>query len=197
MEPFWRDMIRTGLSGYEGARFFGKEDDLAHPIWAARRFGQSLTFLPDGRIIQIAGEHEDSYDPDFCIYNDVFVHHPDGGIDVCGYPEDVFPPTDFHTATLVNKRYIWIIGSLGYRDYRQPGVTPVYRLDTQSLRMERMEVAGSGPGWISSHRARLLDQTKIEVSGGQVAILGADGRGDLVANPKTAVLETSTVRWLD
>jgi hypothetical protein len=41
----------------------------------------SLTLLPDGRAIQIGGEHEDYYDPDFCIYNDVFVHEPDRSID--------------------------------------------------------------------------------------------------------------------
>jgi hypothetical protein len=28
-------------------------------VWCAQRFGQSLSFLPDGRVIQIAGEHED------------------------------------------------------------------------------------------------------------------------------------------
>jgi hypothetical protein len=27
--------------------------------------------------VQIGSEHEDDYDPDFCIYNDVFVHGGD------------------------------------------------------------------------------------------------------------------------
>jgi hypothetical protein len=36
-----------------------------------QRFGQSLTFLPDGRAVQIGGEHVDFYYPVFCIYNDV------------------------------------------------------------------------------------------------------------------------------
>jgi len=25
--------------------------------------------LPDGRLVSVGGEHEDYYDPDFCIYN--------------------------------------------------------------------------------------------------------------------------------
>ena len=70
-------------------------------MWCANRFGQSLTRLPVGRAIQFGGEHEDSYDQDFCIYSDVFVHHPDVRVDVYGYPDDVFPPTDFHTATMI------------------------------------------------------------------------------------------------
>ena len=67
----------------------------AAPGWCADRFGQSLTLLPDGRAVQVGGEHEDHYDPDFCIYNDVFVHGPDGDLAIYGYPADVFPPSDF------------------------------------------------------------------------------------------------------
>ena len=43
------------------------------PFWSWQRFGRTSTALPDGRVIHIAGEHEDFYDPDFCIYNDVMV----------------------------------------------------------------------------------------------------------------------------
>ncbi len=35
--------------------------------WTNQRFGQTTTVLPDGRTLAIAGEHEDSYDPDFWI----------------------------------------------------------------------------------------------------------------------------------
>ncbi len=34
------------------------------PIWPADRFGQSITELPDGRKVLVAGEHEDHYDAD-------------------------------------------------------------------------------------------------------------------------------------
>lgn len=80
-QPFWQAMIRSGIDAYAGARLAGGTRDDC-PVWCAQRFGQSLTLLPDGRAIQIGGEHEDYYDSDFCIYNDVFVHHPDGRIEI-------------------------------------------------------------------------------------------------------------------
>ena len=95
------------MTGYVANKHFGGPSSLdAGPVWCAQRFGQTVTLLPDGRAVQIAGEHEDHYDPDFTIYNDVFVHEPDGTIRIFGYPEAVFPPTDFHTATLVEPSLI-------------------------------------------------------------------------------------------
>jgi hypothetical protein len=41
--------------------------------------------------------------------SDVVVHHPDGRIDIFGYPKAAFPPTDFHSARLVGNR-IALIG---------------------------------------------------------------------------------------
>ena len=82
-------------------RYFGQEGDYsAGPIWNFDRMGATRTPHPDGRMICIGGEHEDHYDPDFCIYNDVVVLDLDGSIAIYGYPNDLFPPTDFHTATL-------------------------------------------------------------------------------------------------
>jgi hypothetical protein len=60
------------------------------------------------------GEHEDHYDPDFFIHNDVVVRTPDGEVAIYGYPTEVFLPTDFHTATLLPASIV-LIGSLGYR----------------------------------------------------------------------------------
>jgi hypothetical protein len=74
--------------------------------------------LPPGRVIEIPGEHEGFYDTNFCIFNDVIVHRGDGSFDIYGCPLDIFPPTDFHTATLVGNS-IYIIGSLGYRGARR------------------------------------------------------------------------------
>src|SRR5215469_1164609 len=155
---FWEGMIRSGISAYEAGVLFGignKFDGTYKPIWCAQRFGQSITFLPDGRIVQVAGEHEDSYDPDFCIYNDVFVHAPDGSVVIYGYSESLFPPTDFHTATLVGSS-IYLIGSLGYPSTRRYGETPVYRLNTATFQIEEVETTGNKPGWIYKHRAILL-----------------------------------------
>ncbi len=169
-EPFWEAMIRAGLNAYQAiVHMEGQRDsEAAHgPVWCAQRFGQSLTFLPDGRIVEVAGEHEDHYDPDFCIYNDVFVHDHNGNVTIHGYPEALFPPTDFHTATLIGE-HIYVIGSLGYFGSRHYGTTPVYRLDVTTFAMERLETRGEQPSWISGHRAGLTSAHTIQVAGGSV-----------------------------
>jgi ankyrin repeat protein len=167
-DPFWLAMIRSGVDAYNASmKYKGRSSVSKSPVWCASRFGQSWTLLKDGRIILVAGEHEDWYDPDFCIYNDVWIRYPDGHFDIYGYPEDVFPPTDFHTATLVGSR-LWLIGSLSYRERRQYGTTQVFVLDLQDMKMRRVETSGESPGWINRHRANLIDDAVIEISGGNV-----------------------------
>jgi hypothetical protein len=193
-EPFWHAMIRSGITGHDAEAFFGRRSSMTDPpVWCAQRFGQSITFLPDGRIVQIAGEHEDSYDPDFCIYNDVFVHEPGAAVRIYGYPESVFPPTDFHTATLVGD-LIYIIGSLGYYGARRFGQTPVYRLDTQTWRIEPLKVDGAGPGWLHEHRAVLSSPDEITVSGGLVSGL-EDDREIRQTNAGRFVLDLRRLAW--
>ena len=100
-------------SPYDVRRYFGREGDYAAgPIWNFERMGSTRTPHPDGRMICIGGEHEDYYNPDFCIYNDDDVLDLDGSIEIYRYPKDHFPPTDFHTAILLGERVI-IIGQLG------------------------------------------------------------------------------------
>ena len=209
--PFWQAMVRTSLQAWAG---YGRvtlapAPEVKHPVWrapkgvpppaptgprwCASRFGQSITPLPDGRVVLIGGEHEDSYDPDFCIYNDVIVHHPDGRVDIYGYPRDVFAPTDFHSATLVDHRIV-IIGSLGYQVQRQEGVTPVHVLDTRSWRMERLSARGDLPGWISKHRAALGPERQILASGGEVMCL-IEGKPRFVDNAETYVLDLDRASW--
>ena len=196
--PFWEGMIRSGLTAYqaevkiEGERDYGAKHG---PIWCADRFGQSLTFLEDGRIVQIAGEHEDSYDPDFYIYNDVIVHDPDGTITIYGYPASVFPSTDFHTATLIG-RHIYLIGSLGYQGTRKFGETPVYRLDTDTFQIECLQANGDNPGWIYEHRANQSAPNEIQITGGKVAsnIDGVEHHSD---NAATFALNTENLTWAE
>jgi ankyrin repeat protein len=193
---FWEGMIRSGISAYEAGAQFGIEnkfDGTYKPIWCAQRFGQSITFLSDGRIVQIAGEHEDGYDPDFCIYNDVFVHTGEGNVIIYGYPKSVFQPTDFHTATLVGDS-IYLIGSLGYHGSRQYGETPVYRLDTTTFQIEEVETRGNKPGWIYKHRAILLSPREIQVFGGEIVSL-ADDEEIHSNNSKTFILDTAQCIW--
>ena len=192
-EPFWESMIRSGISAYAASELLDRENarrDRA-PVWCAQRFGQTLTLLPDGRAVQIAGEHEDHYDPDFCIYNDVFVHGADGSITIYGYPEAIFPPTDFHTATLIGD-HLYIIGSLGYHGTRRVGETPIHRLDVRTFRMDRLVASGEAPGWIYEHRATLISPIEIRVSGGKImrAIDAVDSE-----NTETFVLNVERLMW--
>jgi ankyrin repeat protein len=195
--PFWDDMLRSGLNGYGAAEAFHLVDFSyvsEDPTWCAHRFGQSITSMPDGRTILIAGEHEDHYDPDFYIYNDVFVQGLDGSITVYGYPEEDFPTTDFHTATLVGI-FIYIIGCLGYSEDRMPGFTPVFKLDTTTYRIERLTTTGDMPGWIFEHKAQLDLPDEIVVCGGKHVILDEAGQPKTTDNSFTYVLNIESLVW--
>lgn len=195
--PFWEAMIRSGMQALQGGQWFGDSGGSYsasyRPVWCAQRFGQSITFLPDGRIVQVAGEHEDHYDPNFCIYNDVFVHDADGSICIYGYPEAVFPPIDFHTATLIGHD-IYLIGSLGYVGRRQYGETPVYRLDTHTFHIERVETTGNKPGWIYHHRAIQAGKHTILVTAGKVVTV-SDEREQHSENATPFILDIERRVW--
>jgi hypothetical protein len=119
--------LKSGYGPYRARDFFKISSDRKDgPIWTFDRMGASRSELLDGRVVSIGGEHEDFYDPDFCIYNDVVVFGGADQIEIYGYPKEVFPPTDFHTATLIGDR-IFIIGGLGYQDARRPDHTPRLR----------------------------------------------------------------------
>lgn len=170
-EPYWtaciKDRVMFDAASEESASATHNQEDSA-PFWSHWRYGQSLTYLPDGRVIEIAGEHEEFYDPDFCIYNDVFVHVPGKSVRVFLYPESVFPPTSYHSATLVGN-LIYIVGSFGSASLRRNQVvTPVYRLDLNSMAISKVETSGEMPGWISGHSAILSLPEEITVSGGKV-----------------------------
>jgi hypothetical protein len=164
------------------------------PVWSFQRYGISATKRYDGRDIWIAGTHEALYDPDFYIYNDVIVIHPDLSIDIYCYPHAVFPPTDFHTATEVANS-IYIIGCLGYHGTRQPGETPVYRLDCITFQIEKITTTGEKPGWISQHSAEYLaEQNSIQVTGGEI-FLRWHGKQRTKVNRKTYQLDLATGQW--
>jgi hypothetical protein len=155
--PVWEWLVKSRISAYQANQCMNEGNALdAGAGWCFDRFGQSSNQLPDGRVVHIAGEHEDFYDPDFYIYNDTVVQHPDGSIDIFGYPREVFPPTDFHSATLAGNRII-LIGNLGYPDDRRPGTTPVLSLDPETLAISAVQTCGTPPGWIHGHRAMLSD----------------------------------------
>lgn len=186
----WRQLLAGDL---EGARTHGhfnydghwsrlnndytsiRRSDRPGPRWSGRgRYGQSRTLLPDGRMISIGGTFEDFYDPDFCIYNDVIVRKTNGKFDIYLYPREIFPPTDFHSATRI-EHWLYLIGGLGYMDLRRPGETQVWRLHTKTFVIEALEIAGHAPGWIYDHTATYVrEDHSIDLSGGHLMVSAKD-----------------------
>lgn len=164
--PVWEWLIRSKLNAYSANELHHGPDSLdAGPAWCFDRFGQTSTMLTDGWEVLIAGEHEDYYDADFYIYNDAVVRHPDGNMDIFGYPSEVFPPTDFHTANLVGNQII-LVGSLGHPEQRRPETTQIMVLDITTLAISSVQVSGVPPRWIHRHEAVL------EEGGGSLLIRG-------------------------
>lgn len=190
-KPLWIDMVRSGATAWRARDKYGDTEGKG-PVWSYDRFGRTTNILPGGRIIEIAGEHEDHYDPDFCIYNDVVVFEPDNTVRIFSYPEAEFPPTDFHTATLVGDNII-IIGCLGYPDSRRIGYTPVYKLDVRTMRMSKVSTSGEPPGWISDHKT-LLSGSDLIVTGGDIWIQTKEGF-DLASNSSTYELDLDSYVW--
>jgi len=190
---FWNAMARSGVTAYRARKEFDDTESFKDPaVWCFHRFGKSITELPDGRYIEIGGEHEDYYDPDFQIYNDVVVHYGNGKFQLYGYPEGVFPPTDFHSATLVGDD-IYIIGGLGYQGERRFLETPVYKLHCDSLAIVKVETSGENPGWISEHKAK-LDCNSIVIWGGKLSSMGPKTE-EYEDNSHRYALDLSSMRW--
>jgi len=193
--PVWVWLARQPeITAYQASKHFGGDDGIGRPAgWTNQRFGQTITVLPDGRTLAIAGEHEDSYDPDFWIYNDVIVTAPNGEVEIYGYDRDAFPPTDFHSATLVGD-HIYLVGNLGYLDSRKQR-TQVLRMHTGTLAVERLETTGEDPGWLSEHEATHTDDGScITVSRGQCETKRGDRRflRDAIDD---YVLDLTTLIW--
>ncbi len=60
------------------------------------------------------------------------------------------------------------VGGLGYQGSRRFGVTPIFRLDCETWKIEAAHASGDNPGWIHEHKARLTDPGTLEVSGGKI-----------------------------
>jgi ankyrin repeat protein len=192
--PFWHAMVRAGCSAWTARDTFQDTNNLQNgPVWCFDRFGMSFTEMPDGTFVQIGGEHEDYYDPDFHIYNDVIIHRSQGDFQILGYPEDVFRPTDFHSATYVDGS-IYIIGGLGYSGSREFGRTPVYRLNCDTWQIEAIAVSGDLPGWIHEHHARLHEPHSLVLSGGKRCVQHL-GQEKIVENTDAYLLDLSNMRW--
>ncbi|TWT91185.1 ankyrin repeat domain-containing protein [Neorhodopirellula pilleata] len=191
--PFWHEMVRAGISAYQAKDQFNDVKNMSQATWCYSRFGVSFTELPDGRFVQIGGEHEDFYDPDFCIYNDVLIHEQDGQFQIMGYPEKVFPPTDFHSATYLDG-FIYVVGGLGYSGSRQFGTTPIYRLNCETWKIESVASTRDKPGWIYEHKACFDDSGLLVISGGKIC-LEVKGEEEHVDNENVFTLDLSSRVW--
>ena len=192
--PFWEAMVRSGGNSpsWVHRELATELPAERRPTWTFYRMGSTETPLPDGRKVHIGGEYEDFYDPDFCIYNDVVVFQPGGEFRIYGYPKDVFPPTDFHTATLVGDQIV-VIGGLRYVQDRFPGTCTVFTLDTNTFRIERLDTTGEGPGWIYHHKAELTEDG-IHIRGGTI-IAEQDGSKRGRKNLDLLRLDLIACRW--
>ena len=87
-------------------------------------------------------------------------------ISIFGYPTSVFPPTDFHSATLVEND-VFLIGNLGYPDDRVVE-TQVLRLNVETLQISSTPTTGEHPGWLHDHTAVYnATNNTIQVTGGK------------------------------
>ena len=186
----WSWLIRTGIGADTALNYFGLDPCGADsPAWSFNRNGQSCTILPNGKKIFIGGEHEDFYDPNFYIYNDVIVEHPDDTIEVWIYPEECFRPTDFHTATLVGDK-IYIVGCLGYQGQYLESIM-VYFLDLRNMSITKVRSEGIVPGWICRHKAIYQQEDRrIVISGGKVI-----RNQSFVSNHETWSLSLVDMKW--
>ena len=121
------------------------------------------------------------------------VYQSDSTFTILGYLKHIFPPTDFHSATLVGE-YIYIIGCLGYRDERIYNETPVYRLHSETFQIEKIETSGEKPGWISEHKAYYQEQSQIYITGGKVFVRVED-RTNYVENDSDYILDLKNMQW--
>lgn len=176
--PVWTWAVEHCLTAHSlNKTFRGPRSEHVGPCWSFDRFGRTETELPDGRLIRIGGEHEDWYDPDFYIYNDVIVTDAEGRTEIFGYSDKVFPPTDFHTANLVDSR-IFIIGNLSY-SFVRADKAQVLVLDTTNYGIDSVHTTGEAPPWLYKHSAELVE------NGGAILV-----RAGLICDPRwPAVIE--------
>lgn len=200
---FWLYMVETGYSAWEAREEFGCTNKLREgPIWCFQRHGMSSTLLPDGRVVHIGGEHEEYFDPDYCIYNDVVVKHPNGEIDIYGYPMNFFQPSHYHSATLVDNN-IYIIGSLGYQQDRVLGETRVFVLDCDTFEMKKLNTKGENPGWIYEHSSEYIQEKNcLRIEKGKIITFDTDTEGNsendknvYEENQEVFLLNLTTKQW--
>ncbi len=171
MTPYLRFAIRSRYQGYSLCSHCGSDEwGYLAPIWSAYRFGQSLTQLPDGRWVEIGGLHNDSQDT--AIFNDVIVT-TEGEPRLFRYPEADFRPVYRHATVLVEDN-IYVIGGKPWVPPPVDHETEVYRLNLDSMAIEKVNVSGPSPGYIHNHSAWLIEGNKIQIFGGEGRFISSE-----------------------
>lgn len=187
----WVWMIETGLRPSKAHEAIGIGESKS-PGWTFSRIGSTETTLADGSVVYVGGEHSDWEDNASYTYNDVIVKSPHGSISIYGYPEEIFPPSYDHTATLVGDQ-IFIIGRIGYLEQLEKEATSVLVLDTKSYCIRSLKTSGTQPGWLFKHTAKL--------SSSGDAIICDEGRvrrlptGKVIENIATWRVSLQTGQW--
>ncbi len=77
---------------------------------------------------------------------------------------------------------------------RRPGYTQVFRLNINTLKMERIETNGEMPGWINKHKSFYDGKSIITIKGGKL-IVDKDGEEDYVDNEHEYYLCLKSMEW--
>jgi hypothetical protein len=91
--------------------------------------------LADGRRLLIGGMIPDYGDDpaDAWTYNDAIVTHPDGGIEILTYPQDIFPDLLWPATGAVVGEHVYIFGALDWTRHPDGAQGPVIlQLDTST-----------------------------------------------------------------
>lgn len=198
--PFWLYMAQNPkISAYKIMMDYDSQGSdlefIDKAVYTHDRFGAAEVALPNGDIIKIGGGHEDYYDPNYCVYNEVVRYGDKGEVTIYGYPEEVLQPMYNHTATYVpSQNAIYIIG--GYQENREMGDTLVYKLDLNTFSIECVPTIGAKPGWIMEHSCSLgKDENAVVVRHGKISWNGEDGRLRSVKNRSVFKLNLATFVW--
>jgi len=207
-DPFLDYMVKAGVDPrfvreqYDFPPDFSIIDEVRDEtaIWSFSRHGHSTTHYRNKFRIHIGGVYWDIAAPDFLIYNDVIVQDWTGRVWIYFYPSDVFPPTGYHTATLLDEEFgpldsvtngIITVGGSGYSNDRSFWETPVHHLDLNEMGIRTIDTTGDAPGWILDHSTTLVDKTKLLVTGGKIL----DEHDNFNSNPNRFELDLWTRKW--
>jgi hypothetical protein len=212
--PSWTFMARTGWTAAHAVEIFEALARRASspytqmdtpaapnfisisPVWTFDRAGQSVTRLADGNLLYCGGSHAWLGDPHYYIYNDVVIIASDLEVEIRGYPEEVFAPRDFHSATQVGNT-LYVIGGVGDSEKMAPTPqqTPVYALDLATFRMSTVTTHGESPGMVFGHTSTYMyAHNIIEVSGGSRLIRKGIQPQHLDCGERYS-LDLTTKRW--